>query len=104
MVKDFEHLREYVGASEARTVAVAAAHDPHTLEAVLKAQKEGILDYILVGKSREIMKIGRQMGYEISKEFIVDAESDEDAAAKSIELIHDKSADSWDMKFPETVL
>ena len=93
MIKDFEHLKDSVGTSEPRTVAVAAAHDPHTLEAVLKAKREGILDYILVGKSREIMKIGRQMGYEISKEFIVDAESDEDAAAKSIELIHDKSAD-----------
>ena len=93
MVKDFEHLREYVGASEARTVAVAAAHDPHTLEAVLKAQKEGILDYILVGKSREIIEIGRQLGYEISGNCIVDADSDEDAAAKSIELIHSKEAD-----------
>lgn len=93
MIKDFEHLKDSVGTSKPRTVAVAAAHDPHTLEAVLKAQKEGILDYILVGKSREIMEIGRQMGYEISKECIVDAESDEDAAAKSIELIHDKSAD-----------
>ena len=50
-IKDFKQLREQAGSAKKRTVAVAAAHDPHTLEAVLKAHEEGVLDYLLVGKA-----------------------------------------------------
>lgn len=43
MLKDFQALREKVGTAAPRTVAVACAHDSHTLEAVLRAAEEGIL-------------------------------------------------------------
>ena len=49
MLKDFKALRELVGAGEPKTVAVACAHDAHTLEAVLHAASEGVLRYLLVG-------------------------------------------------------
>ena len=65
MLKDFKALRERVGAGEPKTVAVACAHDAHTLEAVLHAASEGILRYILVGHRDEIIRIGRELGHEI---------------------------------------
>ena len=84
-IKDFKQLREQAGSAKKRTVAVAAAHDPHTLEAVLKAHEEGVLDYLLVGKAQEIIEIGKDLGHEISSDCVVDSDSDEDAAKKAID-------------------
>ena len=47
MLHNFEDLRGRVGSVEPKTVAVACAHDGHTLEAVLRAAQEGILRYML---------------------------------------------------------
>ena len=46
MLKNFQALREQVGTTAPKTVAVACAHDAHTLEAVFRAAEEGILRYI----------------------------------------------------------
>lgn len=47
---NFEQLIEKVKAYPAmRKMAVAVAHDEHTLEAVMNAKKEGIANPILVG-------------------------------------------------------
>lgn len=93
VIRDFQELREQVGSSAKRRVAVAAAHDGHTLEAVLKAHEEGILDYILVGKAEDIFRIGAELGHEISSDFVCDTGTDEEAAAKSVELIRRGEAD-----------
>lgn len=92
-IQNFKQLRERVGASEKTCVAVAAAHDAHTLEAVLKAHEEGVLDYILVGKAHEIIRIGKELGHDISGDFVVNAATDEEAVAKAIQLIRDEDAD-----------
>ena len=55
MLKSFSQLRERARALEPQTVAVACAHDPHTLEAVLKAADEGLLRYVLIGHKEEIL-------------------------------------------------
>ena len=54
VIESFEQLRDKVQAAGRCKVVVIAAHDAHTLEAVLKTREEGILDYILVGKEKEI--------------------------------------------------
>ena len=58
MLKNFKELREKVGSGAPKTVAVACAHDAHTLEAVLRAADEGILRYALVGRKDDILRIG----------------------------------------------
>lgn len=92
-IKNFEELRKLVAEAKKRTVIVIAAHDAHTLEAVLKTKEECILDYILVGKESEIIKIGKKFGYDIEKSAIVDSDTDEDAVAKGIALIKDGKGD-----------
>ena len=54
MLKDFQALREKVGSGAPKTVAVACAHDAHTLEAILHAADEGILQYVLIGRKADI--------------------------------------------------
>ena len=93
ILKDFKQLRQLVESVDKRTVAVVAAHDAHTLEAVLKTKDEGILDHILIGKKDEIIKIGNELGYDVSSDVIIDSDTDEDAVAKGLDLIKTGGAD-----------
>ena len=87
MLHNFEDLRGRVGSVEPKTVAVACAHDGHTLEAVLRAAQEGILRYILIGHADEILSAGRTLGCEIDPATVINADTDEDAAHIAVELI-----------------
>jgi len=93
MLKNFAQLREKAGASAPKTVAVACAHDAHTLEAVLHASSEGILRYILIGRKDDILHIGRQLGHNIADDAIINAETDEESAAIAVGLVKDGTAD-----------
>lgn len=93
VLKNFKELHEKVVSLEPKTVVVIAAHDAHTLEAVLKTKEEGILNHILVGKKDEILAIGKELGFEIDPEVIVDSDTDEDAVEKGIQLIKDGKGD-----------
>lgn len=92
-IKDFSQLREFVAGGKRKTVVVAAAHDAHTLEAVLAAKKEGILDYYLVGKKDEIIRIGRTLGYEIEEKKISNCDCDEAAANFCVQMVKNGKAD-----------
>lgn len=93
ILKDFKQLRQLVESVDKRTVAVVAAHDAHTLEAVLKTKDEGILDHILIGKKDEIIKIGNELGYDVSPDVIIDSDTDEDAVTKGLDFIKTGGAD-----------
>lgn len=93
MLHNFEDLRKCVGSVEPKTVAVACAHDGHTLEAVLRAAQEGILRYILIGYADEILSVGRTLGCEIDPSAVINVGTDEDAAHIAVELIRDGKAD-----------
>ena len=62
MLKNFKELREKVGSGAPKTVAVACAHDAHTLEAVLRAADEGILRYALVGRKDDQIATAYSLG------------------------------------------
>ena len=86
-------LREKVGTAARRTVAVACAHDGHTLEAVLRAAEEGILRYVLVGRRDDILRIGGELGHSICDGDIIPAETDEEAAKLAVQLVREGKAD-----------
>ncbi|MBQ7492290.1 MAG: phosphate butyryltransferase [Clostridia bacterium] len=102
MLKDFKALRELVRSGAPKTVAVACAHDAHTLEAVLHAAAEGILRYVLVGHRDEIVSIGRELGHEIAAGTIIDADTDEEAARIAVELIREGKADFLQKGYMQT--
>lgn len=91
-IKNFEELKKMASSAEKRTVAVACAHDAHTLEAVLKAHEEGLLDYILIGKEDEIVEKSKLHGASVSRENIVNCESDELCAAEAVKLVNEGKA------------
>ena len=102
MLKDFKALRELVGSGAPKPVAVACAHDAHTLEAVLHAASEGILNYVLIGHRAEILRIGRELGHEIPEETVIDAETDEEAARIAVALIRADKADFLQKGYMQT--
>lgn len=93
VIQNFEQLRDQVQAAAKCKVVVIAAHDGHTLEAVLKTKEEGILDYVLVGKEKEILEIGKSLGHEIDPADVIDSQTDEDAVEKGIQLVREGKAD-----------
>ena len=92
MIHSFTELRERAGAVRPQTVAVACAHDAHTLEAVLHAAQEGILNYLLIGHPEEILSIGRSLGHTIAPETVIPAATDEEAAAIAVSLVREGRA------------
>lgn len=93
MLKNFQELRERVGTAAPKTVAVACAHDAHTLEAVFHAAGEGILRYVLVGRKDDILRIGGELGHKIAPDDIIHAETDQEAALLAVSLVREGKAD-----------
>lgn len=91
--KNFKELVAAVGSGDTKRVIVAAAHDEHALEAVLKAHEEGVINYTLVGKKADIISKAKAMGYEVAESDIVEAEEDKEAAFKAVELIRQGKGD-----------
>jgi phosphate butyryltransferase len=90
---NFNQLNEQVTVQGRKTVVVAAAHDTHVLEAILHASKQGIVDYILVGEKEKILSIGKEIGFDIPGDTIVDIQGDAETAAEAVRLIREKKGD-----------
>lgn len=92
-IKSFEQIRQNMRTQARRTVAVASAVEDKTLEAVLRACDEGMVDYVLTGPAEEIRETARRIGQKVDTNRIVDVRDETEAAAKAVELIHRGEAD-----------
>ena len=91
---NFDQLIEKVkGYPSRKRMAVAAAGDEHTLQAVMHARKEGIVDPLLVGDKAEIDRILSGMGETVAPEHIFDYPDVKDAAEYAVQLVREGKAD-----------
>jgi phosphate butyryltransferase len=92
-IKSFDHLINKMKSNTIKNnVAVVSAADEHTLEAVIKAKRLGVVEPILIGDKEKIKKILLNLG-EIKDGFnIIDKRDDKLAAQKAVELVHEKKA------------
>ncbi len=94
VLKSFDEVIAKVkGFPEPKRVIVAAAGDEHTLQAVVHATKEGIIKPVLVGDAAKIKSILQEMSFEVSPEDIYDVADPDEAAKKSVALIHEGRGD-----------
>lgn len=94
MIKSFEQLIGNLKNIEGtKTVGVVCAHDEHTLEAVIKAEKEGLIKSILFGNKNEIKQILANLAYEKSDESIIETLTDREAAEKAVEFVRKGNLD-----------
>ncbi|SHH52150.1 bifunctional enoyl-CoA hydratase/phosphate acetyltransferase [Clostridium grantii] len=92
--KNFNELVTKVKESKSiRKVAVVSAQDKHTLEAVFKAKNDGLIFPILIGDKKKIQSIINSLGEELASEWIINVESDSQAAYKAVEIIRNGEAD-----------
>ena len=93
MLRDFNDLRAKLGENSKKTIAVAAAGDAHTLEAVFDAAREFGVDYILTGDKKEILAVYAELNHTIDEGKIIDTPDFEEAAKAAVSLIKAKKAD-----------
>ncbi len=80
------------GLPEKTRMAVAAADDAHTLEAALRARKEGVVDPVLVGNADAIRALLAEMGESVPDGDIYDAADVVEAAGKAVALVREGKA------------
>lgn len=91
---NFQQLIEKVEKFQSKkTVAVVAAQDEHTLQAVFKAKKDNIVNPILIGDKPKIKEVLTILHEGLDDSAIIHAESDKLAAEKAVELVNDNKAD-----------
>ena len=93
MLSNFEELKKSAQGKGVKTIAVAAAADEHTLEALKDLEEHLSVRCFLVGERADIMRICSQISLKIEDSDIVDAEGEEDAAAKAVTLCAEGKAD-----------
>lgn len=79
--------------AQPKRVAVAAAADMDTLEAVIKAQKEGLVIPQLFGDATAIETLLKQENCELSQYEIVHANDEKDAARKAVASVRAGKSD-----------
>ncbi len=92
---NFEQLVAKVrdGAARRKIVAVVAADDAHTLEAVTEAARDGVLAARLIGPAAKIRALLAEIGEDAAAHEIVDAETPVDAAKCAADLVRTGDAD-----------
>lgn len=76
-----------------KNIGVIKGEDSHTLEAVVKAQNEGVVKAVITGDEAKITETLKSLGADPADFTIVPAESDEDAIQKAIDMIHEGKVD-----------
>ena len=88
----FDEILCSAGALSSSRMAVAAAGDPHTLEAALHARRRGIADPVLTGDRRTISALLEELGETVPDADIVDAPDPAQAAAAAAALVREGRA------------
>jgi phosphate butyryltransferase len=93
MLRKLEDLRDIVKNEPVKKLVLAAAQDQHSLSAVLRAWKDGIIEPILIGDKEAIQNIAASNGYDITGIRIIH-ESDTDLATEmAVKMVSSKQAD-----------
>lgn len=89
VISSFQELKTRLRDIPPKSAVVAAAHDVHTLEAIFAAQRDGLIDALLVGRREEILAIASRLGQSLIPDQIVGADSEEECAQRAVALIRE---------------
>ena len=91
-MKQFKSIVHSAAKKGTGRVVVAGGDDPSSLQAVQMAMRENMVEAILVGDAKTIQRECGQMGFHPQE--IVDAQSPQEIAEKSVRAIHEKGANT----------
>jgi len=86
MIRNLHELVEAVKVKEPKTIAVAAAEDQDVIEILKQTTDMGLSKFILVGNASKIRNLMSENGVAPDTAEIIDADTHEQAAQKTIEL------------------
>jgi phosphate butyryltransferase len=93
VLRKLEDLRGIVANEPIKKLVLAAAQDQHSLSAVLRAWKDGIIEPILIGDKEAIQNISVSHGYDIKGLRIVHEPDTEMAVEMAVKMVSSKHAD-----------
>lgn len=88
-----EMISQVQRADRIKNLAVAAAEDKHTLEAVLMAKKDRLVNPILIGDAVTIKQYLKELAYQDNNITIIDSQDKLESAQKAAELIREGKCD-----------
>lgn len=88
-----EIVEKVKGDTKVKKIALTAAADEHSLEAVNEAAKEGLVAPVLVGDKAEIKKIIEKIGMDVSEENIYDVPDAKESCEFAVQLVREGKAD-----------
>jgi phosphate butyryltransferase len=93
VLKNLNDLRRLVEGGPRKKLVLAAAQDQHSLGAVLKAWKEGLVEPILVGNRESIQSICAANNYDITGIRIVHEPNIDMSVEVAVRMVSDKQGD-----------
>jgi len=86
-IRTLNQLVEHVKGKETMTLAVANGQDPHTIEAVHRGVREGLVKAKLVGDRDKILELSKEKGINSSIFEIVDIKEPEEAGRVARDMV-----------------
>jgi len=93
MLKNFDALKELAKGKGQKAIAIAAAEDVNTTEALKELKDHLDVKYFLIGDGEKVRAACAEAGLDIADATIVETSSDEESAAKAVELCRAGEAD-----------
>ncbi len=93
MIKRLNEMLDVIRGKEKKRLVVAAGEDPHTIEAVSRAHREGIVDVTLVGNPEKIAEVAKAHNVDTSEFEIVEEKNSKKAAKVAVKLIREGKGD-----------
>ena len=94
MLKTLKDLQSLIDTNKPRKrLVLAVSQDEHSLEAVNKALKSGMVDLILVGSKEETLKIADEKRLDFAGAIFIDEQIPEKAVETAVRMVHDGKAD-----------
>ncbi len=93
MITKFEQVFDRIKSHPKKQVAVAVAHDPTVIDAVIRADELDITDYILVGDEKRIIELSNDAGFDVKKNKIYNEPNNIKAVNMAVELVKSNKAD-----------
>jgi phosphate butyryltransferase len=93
ILKKLADLKDIIANEPTKKLVLAAAQDQHSLSAVLRAWKDGIIDPILIGDKETIQNISISNGYDITGLRIIHEPDTDMAVEMAVKMVSSKQAD-----------
>lgn len=93
ILKKLNDLKTIAAKGPKKRLVLAAAQDPFSLNAVIKAYNDQIIEPILIGRKSEIVAVSRDFGYDTANLTIIDEPDMEKAIELSVKMVSNNEAD-----------